>query len=131
MREIYRMAKVVVAWLGPASGDSDLAMDVVQRYPRSQLFPLSTKDLIAKERNLNAEEHHSEQSLNTAAENQRTPIRGAGLAAAEAGIEIFSALKSLYERSWWRRAWIIQEVVSSQNLILICGFKQASWESSV
>jgi hypothetical protein len=89
--------KVVVAWLRPASEDSDLAMAVILRYPRPQPFLYLPKIVELKNVTLKVEEHCLEQLLNTVAEHQTTLIRSARLKAAKAGIKIFSALKSRYD----------------------------------
>lgn len=40
----------------------------------------------------------------------------------------WSALKSLLQRRWWGRVWVIQEVLLSKRTILNCGFKDAAFE---
>src|SRR5438045_1601136 len=43
-----------------------------------------------------------------------------------------SHLGSIYERSWFRRTWIIQELVlSTCNPLVLCGSSSISWGSFV
>lgn len=37
------------------------------------------------------------------------------------------ALVELCERPYWRRMWIIQEVISARNIITFCGTKSFDW----
>jgi hypothetical protein len=36
-------------------------------------------------------------------------------------------VKELLDRPWWRRAWIIQEAVVAQKLVLMCGPDTMEW----
>jgi hypothetical protein len=38
------------------------------------------------------------------------------------------ALSELYKRPWWKRCWIVQEVVASGELHLVCGSNSMPWE---
>lgn len=38
-----------------------------------------------------------------------------------------SALSQLFQRPWWFRIWVVQEVVVSKNLAFFCGKRQISW----
>jgi len=40
----------------------------------------------------------------------------------------WSALKRLFQRRWWGRLWVIQEVLLSKRTILNCGLKAAAFE---
>ena len=37
------------------------------------------------------------------------------------------SVHSLFQRKWWVRTWVIQEVADAQDVILVCGTKQFSW----
>jgi hypothetical protein len=39
------------------------------------------------------------------------------------------ALTQLCERSYWRRMWIIQEIVCAQNITIWCGTKSCEWSA--
>lgn len=39
----------------------------------------------------------------------------------------YDALKALFARPYWRRLWIIQEVVLARNVTFLCGARQLSW----
>ena len=43
-------------------------------------------------------------------------------------MDSWSAFFEIFERSWWRRAWVVQEVVVSGKVILNCGMDFITWE---
>lgn len=98
MHHVYRLAARVIVWLGPASHDSHLAMDQIERLARQ------------------FDDFYSHQPGNRHVSNR-------GIAP--------SPIIHLFNRPWWRRAWVLQEVVCSQRVLLICGERTTSWENLV
>lgn len=96
MGDVYRKAKKVAVWLGPAEDDSDLAM--------KSLGWLSTAFLSL---------HH------TIHENK---LEDFGLPRGDS--PIWPALDKLYSRAWFSRLWTFQEVVLAPEIQVVCG-KQA------
>jgi hypothetical protein len=41
---------------------------------------------------------------------------------------IFSALLEVFERAWWSRMWVVQEIVLAQEVTVMYGQISASWE---
>ncbi|PHH74886.1 hypothetical protein CDD80_2768 [Ophiocordyceps camponoti-rufipedis] len=117
MKHIYSLATSVTAWLGPSADNSDAAMRWIQRYgslardlgigttPELRLRPLlhtleSDPDKLPQRlRDFLAD---ISAQLSTAA--------GVGL-----------ALSHLFSRSFWSRAWVVQEVVHGERLQFVCG----------
>ncbi|KAJ3532563.1 hypothetical protein NM208_g8383 [Fusarium decemcellulare] len=98
MREIYTEAWAVVAWLGPAKENSDQGMHL--------LATLSC--LNDKERD----------NLSTLLEDNPTMF----------GEFAFYGLHNLMTSDYWRRLWIIQELVlGSSSTILRCGKDTLDW----
>jgi hypothetical protein len=95
-REIFHRAYGVWVWLGPEADQSDLAMDVIDEL---QLFPEEIKGA-----NSRPVKWFARLLSDPACESQR------------------QALHSLFRRSYWRRLWIVQEVVigSCGNMPVIC-----------
>ena len=99
MGDVYKMACKVIVWLGPASEESDLAMD--------SLSWLS--------RNLSWFKHPVS-----------TPMLGeAGFP--DENSPIWPALGHLYGRSWFGRVWTFQEAVLAVDSLVICGQKTVDW----
>jgi Heterokaryon incompatibility protein (HET) len=105
MGSLYSLAEEVILWLGPASSDSDLAMDTI--------WALSQKKaLISRENDLQFA-------------TSKETLQNAGLA--NAGEEILYALGSFFCRSYFQRLWVVQEVVLAQRRQVVCGSKSILW----
>ena len=107
MGGIFAKARKVLIWLGSAENDSDLAM-------------MSIEDLVKC------------LSL-TSSEAQRLRfwpdidelIKCCGLPAKDH--PLWEALYNLFERPWFRRLWVIQEVVLAREVIILCGDLVLPW----
>ena len=44
-------------------------------------------------------------------------------------IKAVSALHSIFDRSWFRRVWVIQELAVSRQALLICGIHTIEWDT--
>ncbi|ODA81712.1 hypothetical protein RJ55_00215 [Drechmeria coniospora] len=106
MDRIYSNAAYVVAWLGPPDGQSETGLRTLdtlrahlQEYTGSQIEPFGGFD---RDRY------------------------------AEASVPFLSwpewrALASIYQRQWFRRAWIVQEAVLPKILLMYLGRRHVSW----
>jgi hypothetical protein len=96
MTRIYRRAMGVQVWLGAAGDNSDLAMDVIDQYRNA-----------------------------TVARSNRGPGKKA-IDHPEVSLEQkalqWKALTALFERPWWERCWVRQEVAVSAATVQ-CGSK--------
>lgn len=43
--------------------------------------------------------------------------------------ENWEALTAFFGRAWFRRAWVVQEVVLASHLLILCGTMQMAWET--
>ncbi|EHK50826.1 hypothetical protein TRIATDRAFT_210557 [Trichoderma atroviride IMI 206040] len=89
MGDIYRQARVVLVWLGPATPESDVIFDMCETHVVSA-------------------EHDA-------------------LATISWEGEIGDALDTIYQRSYWTRLWIIQELLLAKSIIFFCGPKLTTW----
>lgn len=91
MREIYSKATKTIVWLGKAEDYSDVAMSFL-------------KEL---------ETHPSPEDLAFRTLNTHQDVQDDNL---------YDSLQSLFKkRAYWRRLWIIQEIVCSNDLVVHCG----------
>jgi hypothetical protein len=101
MRRIYATAADVVVWLGNETPDSHLAMDYIARQKN---MPLITK-------------------VSGGYRSHREP----------SGKQIFlkdeegKALLALCQRPYWKRVWIVQEIMNAKRIIAFCGSKEFKW----
>jgi len=111
MDKIYKTAQKVVVWLGESSGDSDLAMEKMIEW-RDMLDTAPGKDHTSR--------YYHELGTVTE-ENKYYGPPGSHEHRA------WLAILALWERPWWRRAWIVQEATALPltQTELNCGGKMA------
>lgn len=122
MREIYLRAKSVITWLGPASDNSDAAMRWIGHYGSQALdFGIGdTPDL-----RLNNLMHRLETDTSTLSQ----PGLQAFLRDVSSDLSPSSgdpnkiqwALARLFQRPYWNRVWVVQELVHAKSLQFSCG----------
>jgi len=94
MANIYRDAAQVLVWLGPESGDSELAFQtIIQTVSNIETQGL---DSVVSSEELPPEGSTERESLLRLIEDFLEIMRGAE----------GSALSLLAERSWWSRVWV-------------------------
>ncbi|PMD26432.1 hypothetical protein NA56DRAFT_344944 [Hyaloscypha hepaticicola] len=98
MGDIYRTAHQVLAWLGPAGQNSDLAMDSLEDLSEA-LPPIFARPCF------------------TQFEALRLP---------KGDSPVWSAIGHLFRRTWFGRLWTFQEAVLASDLLIICGRKTIS-----
>jgi hypothetical protein len=113
MHEFYSNADKVIVWLGEASDRSDVALDLV-------------KNAAAVARKATGVELDIVFDLATAppSENDRELWR-------KSVMKGWKSLALLFMRSWWRRAWVVQEVAFSRSCIVLCGSREIDWKDFV
>jgi hypothetical protein len=102
MGNIYSDAIRVIAWLGPASDNSSLAFDLIQK--------IADRDIASDDSN--------ELEVGKRIESTWTD---------EAYHDSWLAFVSLLQRTWWRRTWVLQETIQAKDLELWCGKVQLDW----
>jgi hypothetical protein len=94
MQQIYQSATKVVVWLGPASKDSDIAIDfLLQASAKQQEFERWFPSVLTD------------------------PFIARSL----------RAVCNLGDRNYWKRIWIVQEIVSATSVVVRCGFRCLRW----
>ncbi|KAH8769593.1 ankyrin repeat-containing domain protein, partial [Hyaloscypha sp. PMI_1271] len=111
MGNIYRQAERVVIWLGPADYDTDFLMDSMKQLE---------KESINYSRN-------NWRSLTQAWRDIRSNVQPK-LRNIPPDVEFRqrNGLESLFQRPWFSRVWILQEVANARRAIVVCGVKSVS-----
>lgn len=79
---------------------------------------------------LGREAEGSDVAMNFVAKEASSPLRPKGSAFLRIWTrEQGKALLALCERQYWRRIWIIQEIVHARQIIVLCGQKSFEWRS--
>jgi len=99
MGRIYKQAQRGLLWLGPEQDDSDLAMDVLTSGPRKK----------------NEVTRYAE-FFEELKENQSPSF-------SESSLRVIHSLSCFFNRDYWSRIWIIQEVILCKEFLLLCGEK--------
>ncbi|KAH6716999.1 heterokaryon incompatibility protein-domain-containing protein [Leptodontidium sp. MPI-SDFR-AT-0119] len=95
MGQIYSSAESVDIWLGPEADDSALLEDFIPKI--ANVLQKTPKSQFLADQGL-------------------FRITGTGRHSPE-----WTALKRLFERPWFNRTWIVQEIVASSHHIFVCG----------
>ncbi|UZP36922.1 hypothetical protein NXS19_004738 [Fusarium pseudograminearum] len=105
MRDIYAQATQVIAWLGEGTRDSLIAFNYLSKDPHST------------RRGLLSNESWEPIGLDFIVEPHKTFDYKYDL----------TCLTKLLERPWFRRLWVLQEVVHGENVIVMVGNETVSW----
>ena len=100
MASIYRAAERVVIWLGVADDDSDCGMAFAKRVENY--------------------------SLKYAFDKRTAPNSLLDSLSDDQTLRLYASLRSLLQRAWFRRVWILQEVANARVAEVVCGRKSVS-----
>jgi heterokaryon incompatibility protein (HET) len=124
MGDVYRQATQVLVWLGIALDDSGLAMDAIAMISpcavkvsetyKDDLEHIAQKCLESHPSKLENLDKYSPERLyqrliGNLDQNWQFPL---------------SAMAALIRRPWWRRTWVLQELVLARHVMFFCGKKQ-------
>ncbi|KAE9374997.1 HET-domain-containing protein [Stipitochalara longipes BDJ] len=114
MQEIYTSAKRVIIWLGEESARDSLAI----------------KTLLAPRGRVNMEQDlRSLVRLGWYRDKQSGRVLSGGADPSILRQNEYEHLINLLLRAWFRRTWVIQEVASARDAIVICGRDTIKWEA--
>lgn len=148
MKEIYERASFVTIWLGPADGTSDEVMDFLRQLgTRAMCFGLDggpeiIRKVSAQWRSLASQppsfRDRSRQQVTIEAEISTEPnqnfIMGdlnklyysiSGSHGQDCMFPV-EAMADIFERPWWGRTWVLQEISLAQKAGFVCGNKRIS-----
>ncbi|KAL1591986.1 hypothetical protein SLS60_011578 [Paraconiothyrium brasiliense] len=108
MGQIYAAASLVVSWVGKAGDDTLIAIELILR-----LRPIV--EIWLSEKFVSKYGYDSEELFERAGVSIVKPKE-------------WKALCSFYERQYFSRAWIVQEIALSQRLMLLCGHYIVWWD---
>jgi hypothetical protein len=97
--QIFSNANRVLVWLGDAENNSDLAMECLPSVVASMPATAAIPDLFGETAN-------------------RLPVEDD---------PVWQALYALFNRPYFRRGWVIQEIVLAKEIDVLCGNKVISW----
>jgi hypothetical protein len=114
MRDIYARASKVTVWLGPEREDSQTAIDFIRKF---------YKKLMASDNWIKEVSTGTQQSLiwpEPTSERVFSEWFKESLISKKYSDER-KAVHNHLRRAWWRRIWIVQEIVAAKQVELFCG----------
>jgi hypothetical protein len=102
MRQIYSSANRTVVWLGPRDEDSDSAFVICAQISNEAHSPVP--------------DPKSSEVTSTASSHAAIDKN-------------YGSVLNLLKRSWWRRVWVVQEIVLAKKALVVCGTKEMEWET--
>ena len=113
MNAIYRCAERVGVWLGEAHGNSDLVLDRLDKWTNefSRLTEVCEGDF--------------HQAMHSIAPPNPVFYESNG----KVNPLLWQALRALFHRDWWQRAWVVQEAtaLAPSRTYLFCGDYCTDW----
>jgi hypothetical protein len=119
MKRIFQTASSMIAWLGAAADKSDMLMDLIER---QGTFFLENRNKILV---LSKIEAHSE-FIQCMFEAEPPIIE---IINNQQRSDYLESLRSLHDREYWYRIWILQELVLAKNITIAFGSKRTSLDA--
>lgn len=110
---IFRAAGTTRVWLGEAADDSDAVMDAMTRGCESTFI-------------MHADKNHTGQTSRRQPQSLANAVDLQSRSRDKA--PNYKSWRAMLIRPYWRRTWIIQELMLSKNLLIHCGKRRVSWE---
>lgn len=105
MGKIYSSSQRTIVWTGPPTDDSSLAADTIAKWAKLwQIRPVSLKEQFISPDDAIIYEFFLQGEIAVPHVEQR-----------------LAAVVNFFLRNWWRRAWIVQEVVLSKSVVFYFG----------
>lgn len=129
MRCVYSQAERVHVWLGPATDESDKAIDTLvaqHRYSARTEAYADPGTLRADMRTVPLPEQNPERAMQDELVQGAFGIMFGYDVRSYAPISPYpiDAVASLFQRKWWGRIWVLQELALASRITIVCGRKR-------
>jgi len=123
MGAIYNKATAVCAWLGAASDASDCVFDVLQEFQARRREALIPAHFDAAQ-----QLHYRRQLFCDIFQKTARRLPEKNSLDDDALYEEINWLRPLFDRCYWRRVWIVQELILAKSVIVCCGNKSVDFD---
>ena len=125
MKVIFSRAKTVLVWLGPEEDDSSRLLQFIVTMP-SLAYPQPCSP------DQGPPPKYARYTKGPHIENLQIVMPRPEFTIDDLFQELFDlqldrAFEALFKRDYWKRLWIIQEVMLAENLIILCGDQVCEW----
>lgn len=125
--EIFARAKQVIAWLGPSSENSQLAIKWIRDYGgRSHELNIGDAGGPRLISLLDALDVPGDGSVGQKAMLFAADLREQLSPANSWHADLITSFLKLFTRAYWSRLWIVQDIICASNLIFVCGEETVS-----
>lgn len=140
MGNIYHQASRVIAWLGPAAGNSEFVMDFLQilgKYAEECGLQDGSESVTQIWRAIAASSSYMEdpntivrvhgldgKTMKVTKQDLNTLFDSISGIKSENAVLPLADLKSLFLRPWWGRIWCLQEIARPSTAFFACGSKK-------
>jgi hypothetical protein len=128
MGDIFKNAMVVIAWIGPATDGSAEAIDLMEHL--AEEIRSSTEgdfSFLLKPIPRSLADKHAAESQDKASDPQDIVTKDTfGRLVITRSEDITSIF---HHRSFWRRAWVLQELVFARKVLFLCGRKLFTYDA--
>jgi hypothetical protein len=114
MQQIYTSAKRVIVWLGEESEQDSLAFNSLQKLKTRVNWQRDLRFLVR---------------LGWYRDKKSGRVFSGGAQKSILSDIEYEHLINLLRRDWFRRTWVIQEVASARDAVVVCGGENMRWET--
>ena len=119
MNAIFKCARRVIAHLGPSTPSTPLAIDLITRV--GAIAKNMSGDMFLWD----YDQYHPE-SLQTYEELSAEATEKLGIPFRDTAS--WDAFSEFYDRPWYERIWIVQEMLPRRDALVMCGSHSISWD---
>ena len=123
MGAIFSSAECVVADLGEPSEDTELALQLMDRYWRQAIRKGGHLGVFG--RTLSVAETAFFCDMTEEEAVRPSPFEGPGLP--PMSDKVWESVKNFFDRAWFSRLWVVQEFVLARDVVLVCGHHRPDW----
>ncbi|KAK3312686.1 heterokaryon incompatibility protein-domain-containing protein [Apodospora peruviana] len=120
MTSIYNYAKTVIAYVGPSGPSTDRAVDLITRV--GTMAGKMAGDMFRWD----DEQSYTPESLKSYEKISYEQSTEMGIPFHDT--ESWDAFSEFYDRKWYQRIWIVQEILPSRHAVVVCGSHSVKWE---
>ncbi|KAH6880154.1 heterokaryon incompatibility protein-domain-containing protein [Thelonectria olida] len=118
MNTIYYKAETVIAWLGPESSSTHKGLNMISRVAAVAMPKLT--DMFRVE-----EYPDDREGLEKHEKISVQESKDLGISFEDE--ESWAALVDFFDRPWFQRIWIVQEILPARKAIMLCGAHSIDW----
>ncbi|PMD43638.1 hypothetical protein L207DRAFT_301603 [Hyaloscypha variabilis F] len=119
MKDIYSQADLVLVWLGPSGEYGEFVLEKIERVGLQMIRIASA---------IESEEEDDAKVIKRINKEAKKLLTGSTNDDSDIP---FHLMGHIFNRTFWERIWIVQEIYFAQCIVLMCGAKLCAWQAFV